>query len=144
MRLDRLLIQAGALGVSVERHALGARRGDYADDPRVIRLNARLTTAQAVETLSHELGHAIHRDRETSEAVERRASITGAGLVLTAVEYRAAERIVGPHTGALAVELGVTPRVIQHWREWYRRSGGDESMMKEEVHHGLDREAALR
>ena len=124
MRLDLLYAHAADLGLAVEWADLGPqRRVDYSDHLRRIRLNHRLTRAQATEALCHELGHAAFGDRCTSRKIERRADEYGASLIIGVREYRRAERLVGEHTGALAEELGVTPHVIEAWRRWYRRRG---------------------
>lgn len=120
MKLDLLYRHAADLGVEVEWHDLGpTRRGDYCDDLKVIRMNHRLTGWQATATLAHEIGHAIYGDRGHHPATERRADRMGASLVITPAEYRAAERLVGHHPGALAHELGVTPRLVLAWRDWH-------------------------
>ncbi len=43
-------------------------------------------------------------------------------MLITPGEYRVAEMFVGEHLGALAIELGVTPKLIEAWRRWYRRT----------------------
>lgn len=109
------------MGIDVEYDDLGARHGVYYDDRDLIVLNRRNTTAQMIGALSHEVGHAIFRDRCSTPANERRADRIGASLIITPDEYEDAEREVGPHPGALAQHLGVTRRVILGWRDWYRR-----------------------
>lgn len=92
------------------------RHGVYRDDERLILLNGRLTEAQALCALAHELAHAIHRDRSTSDHAERRADEIGSTLIVSRCEYAEAEALVGSHAGALARELGVTYRMILAWR----------------------------
>lgn len=121
MRLDRLYAHASDLGLMVEHADLGSRFGEYHDGLDLIVLNRRLTRAQATSTLAHELAHALQHDRCSTPAVERRADETGAALAITTGEYASAERLVGEHPGALAVELGVTPRLVFAWRRWYAR-----------------------
>lgn len=122
MRLDLCFAHAADLGLMVEHADLGNRHGQYHDDVRLIVLNRRLTRAQATTTLAHELGHAVFGDRCSTAANERRADEYAAALVISPREYARAERLVGSHAGALAVELGVTPRLIEAWRRWYRRT----------------------
>lgn len=121
-RLDSLYQHAVDLGLDVEWADLGEyRRGDYQRSKSLIRLNHRLTVVQATATLAHEIGHAIFGHTCSSPANERKAWEMGASLVITPAEYARAEAIVGPHVGALAVELEVTPRLIEAWRRWYTK-----------------------
>lgn len=122
MRLDHLLEHAADLGLEVRWADLGdIRRGHYLRDLHLIVLNNRLTRAQATATLAHEIGHAVFGDRCSTPRAERRASEVGASLVIEVGEYERAERLVGPHLGALADELGVTPHLVEAWRRWYER-----------------------
>jgi len=118
-KLDLLLQHCADMGLEVEWCDLGEyRRGDYCDELGLIRLNRRLTRAQATATLAHEIGHATFGDRCSTVAVERRAWEYGASLAIRRREYAAAEAQVGPHVGALAAELEVTPKLIEAWRRW--------------------------
>lgn len=122
MRLDQLLAHCGDLNIEVEWADLGNyRRGEYHDDAKLIRLNQRLTRVQATATLAHEIGHATFGDRCTNPVSERRAWEYGASLAVEVDEYAAAEALVGCHSGALADALGVTPKLIEAWRRWYRK-----------------------
>lgn len=114
-----LFAHAADLGLEVEWVDLGdMRRGQYHDDLALVILNRRLTRAQATSTLAHEVGHAVFGDRCSTPASERRADEYGASLIITREDYARAERLVGCHLGALAVELGVTPRLVGAWRRW--------------------------
>lgn len=122
MRLDALFRHAADLQLDVEWADLGDdRRGVYLDDLGLVVLNTRLTRAQATATLAHEIGHAMFGDRCSTPAAERRATEYGASLIITVKDYQRAERLVGHHPGALADELGVTPKLIEAWRRWYER-----------------------
>lgn len=121
-RLEQLLAHCGDLGIEVEWLDLGGRRrGEYRDDEQVIRLNTSLTRDQATATLAHELGHAMFGDRCSTAAGERRAWEYGAALIVSPREYAHAESMVGCHPAALALELGVTPRLIEAWRRWFEK-----------------------
>lgn len=119
MRLDLLFAYAADLGLDVEWVDLGdVRRGEYADDERIIRLHHGLTHAQATATLAHEVAHAVFGDRCSTPAIERRAWHYGARLVISDRDYARAEWIVGSHPLALAAELGVTRRLVEAWPDY--------------------------
>lgn len=123
-RLDELYKHCADLGVEVDWCDLGdRRRGDYFRDEGVVRLNLRLTRAQATATLAHELGHHRFGDTCSTAANERRAWEYGAALLITPREYATAERQVGHHLSALAIELGVTPKLVEAWRRWWSTKG---------------------
>lgn len=86
-------------------------------------LNLGLTHRQATACLAHELAHAVFGDDCSSPAVERRAWEYAAAFLVTPGEYALAEAIVGHHTSALAIELGVTPKLIEAWRRWWHKRG---------------------
>lgn len=122
--LDHLFRHCADQGLEVEWSELGdRRRGAYYFDGDRIVLSLRLTRAQAASTLAHELGHQRFGDRCSSPAAERRAWEYGAALLISPRQYEAAERLVGPHLSALAVELGVTPKLIEAWRRWWETRG---------------------
>jgi hypothetical protein len=122
MRLDLLFAHCADLGVQVDWADLGEyRRGEYRADEHRIVLNHRLTRAQAAATCAHEVAHHLFGDRCSSPVAERRAWEYGAALIITPREYAAAEAAVGPHLGALADELGVTPKLVEAWRRWFSR-----------------------
>jgi hypothetical protein len=123
-RLDRLFQHCADLGIDVEWHDLGdTRRGEYRRLDNTIVLNPRLTGRQAIACLAHELGHQRFGHGCSSPANERRAWEYAAGLVIAPAEYAAAEERVGPHASALAIELAVTPQLIEAWRRWWPRGG---------------------
>ena len=123
-RLDELFRHCADLGVDVMWKDLGdKRRGEYHRDDDTIVLSPRLTGRQAVACLAHELGHHRFGHACSSPANERRAWEYGAALVLTPAEYAVAEARVGRHPGALAIELGVTPQLVEAWRRWWHKRG---------------------
>lgn len=148
MKLDLLLAHCGDLGVEVEWRDLGPRRrGQYEDDLRLITLNTRLNRAQATAVCAHECGHAVFRDRCSNPANERRAWEYGASLIISPAEYAEAEQMAGPHAGALAESLGVTPKLIEAWRRWFKRRHPLElarlSHIQELVDSGFSQEEAV-
>lgn len=101
-------------------------RGVYEDRPRRITLNSALTSQQARATLAHELGHAWYRHRRVGDSrldarIERQADEYAAALLFDAEAYARAERMAGPHPGALARELDVTPAVVVVWQRMLDR-----------------------
>lgn len=104
-------------------------RGVYDHEGATIFLNARLTVAQMRCTLAHELGHAWHQHRwvghpHVDREAERRADEHAAQLLINPRDYARAERLYGPHAGAIAVELEVSPDVVTVWRRLARRALG--------------------
>lgn len=95
------------------------RRGAYLAAADRIELSPHLTRRQAIATLAHEVGHQRFGDRCSTSANERRAWEYGAALLITPLEYRAAESEVGSSVQALAITLEVTPKLIEAWRRWW-------------------------
>lgn len=123
-RLDLALQHCSDLGIHVEWADLGDHlRGNYQRRKNLIVLNRRLTAAQGAATCGHELGHERFGDTCTTAANERRAWQYGAALLITPADYAVAESLVGHHPGALANELGVTPKLIEAWRDWWEQRG---------------------
>lgn len=123
-RLDHLFQHCADLNLDVEWDDFGDyRRGEYRRRGDRIILNPRLTVRQATATLAHEIGHQRFGDTCSTPMTERRAWEFGAAMLITPDEYRAAEAHVGCHLASLAIELDVTPKLIEAWRRWYRRRG---------------------
>jgi predicted HD phosphohydrolase len=123
-RLDALFQHCADLGVDVRWQDLGeTRRGEYHPQTDTIVLSPRLTARQVVACLAHELGHRRFGHTCSSPANERRAWEYAAALVITPAEYAVAEARVGPDPAGLAIELAVTPRLIEAWRRWWRKCG---------------------
>lgn len=122
-RLDHLFQHCADLGVIVEWTDLGTHRRGCVPRNHVIALNPRLIARQLVGTLAHEIGHVRFGDERSTPANERRAWEFGAAFLITPEEYRTAEERVGHDPRALALELEVTPRLIEGWRRWWLTRG---------------------
>ena len=124
LSLDELIDMAEAQGHRVDFRWLGRRWGEiYASG--LIVINPRATVIRQRVTLAHEMGHWFHghdwsrpHDREQDE---READTFAARLLISVEDYARAEHIVGAHTGALARELAVTPRLVTLRRRGLRQ-----------------------
>ncbi|MCK7641446.1 ImmA/IrrE family metallo-endopeptidase [Corynebacterium sp. P6145] len=118
-----LQVLASDLGIHVVEHRGGAK-GWYSDSARAISLRAGLTPQQQLSTLAHEMGDARYRDTPSdgyySARQERCADQYAAKLLVTPAEYALAETMYGPNVRAIAAELGVTPHVVETWRELHK------------------------
>lgn len=109
---------ARAAGVTVEYTPTSSLDGFYEHAQRRITINSRLSTVQTVGVLAHELIHALHaHDGPQTEAIEARVDKLAARLLISPAEYAQAERLCGPHAGAIARELELPRWVVQAWQE---------------------------
>lgn len=118
---DHLVI---AHGIIVLTHEGGEKGRRYPGG--LITLRSDLGPVTRRVTLAHEIAHHLAGDVPTEDAVldarqERRAWEQTATWLISPVEYKLAERLHGPHDGALAQELGVTTHLIRVWRELHAR-----------------------
>lgn len=120
MTMDELLAAAAEAGLKVKFDNLGRRAGELRRSGLVLINHRKSAIAQKV-ALAHELGHWHHgHDWSAAHDVdrdERQADTHAARLLIRPVDYALAERLVGPHPGALARELEVTARLVQLWRD---------------------------
>lgn len=93
-------------------------RGDYFMG--TIRVNPRLSDADTVVVLAHELGHHHHGHVGNSPRFEVQANAYAARLLIDPDDYAAAERLCEGHAGAMARELGVTTAIVDAWRMCHR------------------------
>ncbi|TQK68271.1 hypothetical protein FBY23_0017 [Nocardioides sp. SLBN-35] len=108
-------------GLTVEYVDLGPRRhGQYLRRHRRIELNRNLNLRQLVPGLGHEYAHHVYNDGCSTTFAERRAWEYAAQLLIAPEEYAAAERIVGHSVQAIALELDLTPVLVEAWRRWWR------------------------
>lgn len=100
-----------------------AWNGMYLHDRRLILIRKGLDYWKRRSILAHELGHAFYRDEIHGDPrLELRADQYAARLLISEDAYRAAEHLHGPHPGAIAHELGVTPDVVTTWCDIYSRT----------------------
>lgn len=96
--------------------------GMYLHPERLILIQKGLDPWTYRSILAHELGHAFYRDEIHGDPrLEVRANQWAARLLISEDEYRAAEHLHGPHPGAIAHDLGVTPDVVTTWCDIYSR-----------------------
>lgn len=122
MDLDKI---AELFGVQViETHDLEpAWDGMYLHDRHTIIIRKGLDHWTHRSIFAHELGHAFYRDEIHGDPrLELRADQYAARLLISEDEYRAAEQLHGPHPGAIAHELGVTPDLVATWCDIYSRT----------------------
>lgn len=113
---------AASLGLGVKFEELGRRTAEIRAN-RVILVNKRRVPSIQRMAIAHECGHWFHghdwtRDHDRPRD-ERQADVYAARLLISPAEYRDAERVAGPHVGALARELNVTVLLVNLWRESY-------------------------
>lgn len=118
--MQQLITQATALGLTVIYRNLGHYSGILAKGGLVV-LNPNRSQLTKRVTLAHEMGHWHHghdwTTRHDRECDEREADLYAAKLLISPTEYALAERLHGPHPGAIATELGVTRRLVELWRD---------------------------
>lgn len=121
--LTSLLAEARRLGVRVHlAHLEEPFLGIYDDAASRIYVTLGLSMDEIKATLAHELGHAYHRHPCSSGPNERQADKRGAWLLIDASAYAAAER-VDDHPASIALELGVTLKVIEDYQQYWLSEG---------------------
>lgn len=110
---------AASWGVSIIHHTGGAKGYSWVDK-RIISLRHGLGEVQARCTLAHELAHHYYGDMpgvdgKRAAFQERRADRWAAERLISTADYELAERLHGPHLGAIAAELGVTRALAEVW-----------------------------
>lgn len=89
--------------------------GAYLDDEKRVLIRRGLTPEQDEQARWHETAHAYYRDRESTPAIERRAWVYAARMIVDPLAYAAAERI-STSSMFIAQELGTTTRIIETYR----------------------------
>ncbi|MFE5309756.1 ImmA/IrrE family metallo-endopeptidase [Isoptericola sp. NPDC056605] len=119
MTLEDLIAAAEEFGLRVKWDNLGRRAGELRRSGLVL-LNHRKSVLTQRCTLAHEMGHwslghdwTLYHDIERDELA---ADAWAARLLISPVDYALAERLHGPHAGAIARELDVSTRLVEVWR----------------------------
>lgn len=121
--LVTLVEHAHAQGIRVWWRDLEHRDAAWSLAHRSIWLRPDLTVREWRSLLAHELGHAYYGDDGPQrDATERRAWRYAAHLLINGAEYAEAERVHGPHLGALADALDVTREVVQAFQAVIERA----------------------
>jgi hypothetical protein len=124
-KIDELLCEAQNMEAKVFNQELeGDLSGLYVQPSHAILLSTNLCRYQELSTFAHELSHAHHHHIPTinpkeHEYRELHADEEAARRLLTAQEVARAEALVGPHSGALAEELGVTVDIVEGFKRAY-------------------------
>lgn len=97
--------------------------GIYLHQHRAIVIRRGLDPWVERSVLAHELGHTYYGDEDLNDPrLERRADLWAAKLLISPAQYAAAERLHGPHLGAIAWELGVTVDLVEAWRSAHEKA----------------------
>lgn len=123
LRIYRL---AESIGVTIEDDVTGTLSpydlGGWFPDKRLILIARDQSPADRLHTMAHELGHALYgHPAGHCPRNERVAEEFAASLLVDPHAYVEAELLFGPHSGAIAHELGVTVSLIKTWRGLYER-----------------------
>lgn len=115
--LDALIEVAENRGYKIRWHR-GGPKAAWQPHRRTVTLRIGMGDTTTLCALAHELGHAHYNDPPGHVgAHEIRAERFAAKLLISPVDYAAAETIYGPHPARLAAELGVTIGILETWRE---------------------------
>lgn len=118
LRDPDLLAEAWGIRV-IETRKLDPRfNGMFLARHRAIILRADLDYWTRRSCLAHELGHAKYGDTHHANArAEARADRFAANFLIDPAQYAQLEQIHEGHLGGIAHELGVTPHLLQVWKD---------------------------
>lgn len=118
--MQDLINRAAAMGLHFKFVDLGRLSGQLRSNGLVY-INYRKSLLTQRVTAAHEIGHwDLGHDWTNAHdkaADERQADLYAAHLLISPVEYEIAERLYGHHPGTLALELGVTRRLVELWQQ---------------------------
>ncbi|CAB0542834.1 ImmA/IrrE family metallo-endopeptidase [Corynebacterium diphtheriae] len=119
--VEALIDVAQARGYLIRWHR-GGPKAAWFPHCNKISIRVGMTDAETLCSLAHELGHAHYGDPPGHHGLqETRADRFAARLLISPVEYAAAEQIYGPHPARIAHELGVTTHLITMWQDCHQR-----------------------
>lgn len=119
---DELLSMAEAFDLDVREQPLrNGLCGLYANDLRIIVVDATMPEYQKRCTLVHEMVHAAHGDSSCNpygKNAEKRARRETALYLVDLVDYQSCEKVYGGDSCKIASELDVTKQVIDDFKMW--------------------------
>ena len=122
IELTALIDVAQARGYRIRWHR-GGPKAAWLPHKRTITLRVGMDDVTTLCSLAHELGHAHYGDPPGHHgAHELRADRFAARILVSPVEYAAAEALYGPQPSLIAHELGVTVKVLKTWISIYERT----------------------
>lgn len=120
MTIEELIAFAQRAGARVYFLPLTGLNGALSVEGDIL-INSRLTQGAQRVTLAHELGHlakghdwSMKHDKAKDE---RQADLYAARLLIKAKDYAEVEKIFDGCQSSIAKELGVTPGLLELWRE---------------------------
>lgn len=120
---------AERMGVTIRRVPAGpgVPAAYYDHHARTIYTRREQTVESYRTALAHELGHAYYghhppASRAEHSRQEAQADRYAANLLISPTEYALAERLYGPHPGAIADELEVTRHLVEVWQATHERT----------------------
>lgn len=120
MTIEELIAFAQRVGARVYFLPLTGLNGALSVEGDIL-INARLTQAAQRVTLAHEIGHLVKGHdwnvRHDKARDERQADIFASSLLVKAEDYEEIEKIFDGCQASIAKELGVTPTLLELWRE---------------------------
>ena len=120
--LDALIDVAEARGYQVRWHR-GGPKAAWIPTQNIVTVRVGMDDVTTLCALAHELGHAYYGDPPGHHgAHEQRADRFAARLLVSPVDYAAAEALYGPQPQLLAHELGVTVKILKTWITLYERT----------------------
>lgn len=122
INLTALIDVAEARGYQVRWHR-GGPKAAWIPARNIVTVRVGMDDVTTLCALAHELGHAHYGDPPGHHgAHELRADRFAARLLVSPIDYAAAEALYGPQPQLLANELGVTVKVLKTWITLYERT----------------------
>lgn len=119
MTLNDLIARVEDAGITVSWTYLHSCNAGWDYDKATIWLDHSLASKprHAVSTLAHEWAHAIRGDKgRQAPHIEARCDVIAAGILISPTEYKLAEALHEGNPHSIAVELGVTTRIVKAYQ----------------------------